>query len=177
MTNEAVLKWAESLCLATLSAESKDNFVDKHFGYSDREIVSDSDLIHRCVKEHGGKKQASAFIVSREEAMKLIRDSLTDSYTVKTITKWANDWSTGKELILEFDVDKVIGKMFAQAKWHEWNAGTAQCSVIRIVLSKDEREWLHPGRNFFVKTAYPIMNEEDFKATQRKAVEYRRAAM
>lgn len=181
MKIETVKLWAETLCLATIERECKgDNIIDKHFGYTENELISDSDLINRCsgknglgVEREGNKNTASAFIISRTDAMETIRSVLMDEYTMKTICKWSNDWARGEDLILEFDFDEVIGKAFTQATWHEWNAGAAHCSSIRIILGKDEwTEKYHPERNFYIKSLYPFMNEEDMEEIQNRSIAY-----
>lgn len=152
MKLHSVKKAINNLTLETIQAMTRDSYLDKHFGYTSNEVVSDSDLIHRVSKMN--KKAATAFTCGRNTVLELIKLALEED--IDYISSWTEDMSDGDDWVVEKEFDSVIGKGFFKTKEHEWNAGAAPCSAIRIVLRKT-----NDSNEFRIVSVYPIQTEED----------------
>lgn len=158
-----ILKKIEGMTLETLQLETGDQWLDKHFGLVSNEEVSNSDLIHRIVSSRAAKKAgklkhalkaATAFTVSRATVLELMKQAMEEEASY--LADWLSDESDGEDWVVEKEFDFQIGKGFFDAITHEWNAGAAPCSAIRVVLKKTDDANL-----FKVRTVYPIQTESD----------------
>ena len=160
---EKLNKKIGGMTLETLQREVGDQWLDKHFGLTSNEEVTDSELIHRIVasreavrkglKRHS-LKAATAFTVSRQTALELIQSALLDE--AEYLADWIEDSSDGEDWVVEKEFDFQIGKGFFNSTQHEWNAGAAPCSAVRIVLQKTDNY-----RLFKIRTVYPVQTESD----------------
>jgi len=140
-----------NLSLGTLWANTRDSFVDKHLGFNNGQLVTNSDLVHRCVTT---KKDASCFTIHRDAVLLYVQEAMYND--MDAIVDWVNDMSDGQDWEVYYDSDTPIGKGFYQSFNHTWNAGACECSTIKVVLRKT-----YDADEFRVVTVYPVPTEEE----------------